>query len=116
MHYEAGISDGRGDGVANSASCVVILYGNQTAAGGARRGEQRVTVDRRYRVQIHDSNRRAGFLELLIRGERLENRHTCTYDRRGILRTLTENFRAADLERLVIRIDHFRLGATGSQV
>ena len=56
---EAGVGHGFGHRVADAAGGIVVLDRDQASAGRARRGGERVAIDRRDRVEIDDPDQRA---------------------------------------------------------
>ena len=59
LHRDAGAGDRFGHRVADAARRVVILDGDEAAAGRAAGGDQAAAIDRRDRIEIDHANRRA---------------------------------------------------------
>ena len=101
MHRQTGVRDRLRDSVADSARRVVILDRDQAALRRTRCRHEGSAIYRRDRVQVDDTNRRAGRFQLIVRLERFEHRHAGANHGGDVVRAFAQNLEAAHREDLV---------------
>jgi Spy/CpxP family protein refolding chaperone len=87
-HTQPGVGDGFRNRVPNPASRIVILDGDQTAAGRTAGLDETVAIDWRHRVQIDDANGGTGRFQLVVRLDRLEDGDARANHRSHVIRGL----------------------------